>query len=155
MIWFALNFRCERFFKRMNKRPLFAVPPPPPMDDMKPSTFGSAATIFIAASWCSRIASNEMSCDASVVAMREPDHSGTARKICAGAGHERLYAIPPAHPRRRYAEQGALSIQLAGHRREGAFSLGADPDGQAETAARFSGRDERFANRRPAGQCGD
>ena len=69
MIWFAFNLRCDAGFKRMNMRPLFrlADEPPAPMADMKPSTFGSAATIFAAAIWCSRIASKEMSCDASVM----------------------------------------------------------------------------------------
>ena len=35
------------------------------------------------------------------------------------------------------------------------FRLGAEIDGQVETAARFSGRDDRSANRRAAGQRGD
>ena len=34
------------------------------------------------------------------------------------------------------------------------FTLGADVDGENGQAARLAGRDERFANRQPAGQCG-
>ncbi len=37
------------------------------MDDMKAPTFGSAAAIFATAIWCSRNASKEMSCAASVM----------------------------------------------------------------------------------------
>jgi HAE1 family hydrophobic/amphiphilic exporter-1 len=39
-------------------------------------------------------------------------------KFRATHGHECLSAKPAAHPRRRHGDQGALSIQPAGHRRE-------------------------------------
>ncbi len=44
---------------------------------------------------------------------------------------------------------------LAGHGRERTFSLGADSDAKIVAATWLSGRDERFANQKPAGQCGN
>ena len=65
----ALSFLCARGLRRMTRRPWFepVVPPPPPSDDMKPSTFGSLATIAATCRWRRRMASNEVPSIVSVV----------------------------------------------------------------------------------------
>ena len=64
--------------------------------------------------------------------------------------------IPAAHPRRRHADQGAVSIQPAGHRHAGTVHQRTPVLVQQNRGAEghFSGRDERFADRQPAGGRG-
>ena len=46
-------------------------------------------------------------------------------KLAQVPGIQRLHAESAAHPHRRHVDQGAVSVQPAGHRHEGAVPLGA------------------------------
>ena len=72
MICWAEALRSLRGFSVMNRLPLLPARPLPPIAIAMLATSGSACTILPSSSCCFFIAANEMSCEASEVAVIRP-----------------------------------------------------------------------------------